>query len=131
MARLVTIEVVGQGGQYEAMIKRMIDQNKSLYSGAEQGAARAAGAVRIFETSLTGVLGLLGQLGVALSVGAVVKYTKGLINLAGSIQDLSDRTGISARTLTGIRSVLEENGVTLEEFAKGIQRAQKSLGGLD
>lgn len=72
----------------------------------------------------------LGGLGIGLGVGAIVAFGKGVVNLAGQLKDLSEQTGISGQTLSGLKSTLEENGTSLEAFAKGIFTAQKELGGI-
>lgn len=64
----------------------------------------------------------------AFSLGAVVAFTKGIVDMAGKLQDLSDRTGISAQLLSGMKSTLESSGTSLETFATGIFNAQKNLG---
>jgi hypothetical protein len=90
---------------------------------------------RTFSTGFANITrsarGLAGALGVGLSVGAVVAFGRGVVNLAGQLKDLEGRTGISARTLSGLKSTLEQNGVSLEGFATSISRAQKQLGGID
>jgi hypothetical protein len=73
---------------------------------------------------------LAGSLGLGLSIGAVVSYGKSIIDLGGQLKDLSEQTGISGQTLSGIKSVLEENGTSLDAFAKGIFTLQKNLGGI-
>jgi hypothetical protein len=72
-----------------------------------------------------------GALGASLSVGALVSYGKQIIDLGGQLKDLSEQTGISASTLSGLKSTIEENGSSLEQFATGITFAQKTLGKLD
>lgn len=71
---------------------------------------------------------LASSLGVGLSVGAVVGFAKQVIDLGSRLKDLQVQTGISAQTLSGLKSVLEENGTSLEAFATGIFRLQKELG---
>ncbi|HXF75904.1 MAG TPA: hypothetical protein VNN13_07405 [Methylomirabilota bacterium] len=68
------------------------------------------------------------QLAGALSVTAVVAFAKSVVDLAGHLQDLSDQTGISTKTLSGIKSTLEQSGTSLDAFAKGIFTAQRNLG---
>jgi len=90
----------------------------------------------VFKTSFGGIqsmaanLGrnLASSLGVGLSITAVVAFGKSVVNLAGQLQDLSDQTGISAQTLSGIKSTLEESGTSVDAFATGFFKFQKSLG---
>jgi len=73
---------------------------------------------------------LAGSLGVGLSVGAVIGFGKQILALADNLKNLSEQTGISAQTLSGIKSTLEESGSSLEGFASGIFRLQKELGAI-
>lgn len=68
--------------------------------------------------------GLIGGLNIA----AVTSFTKSIIDLGGRLQDLSAQTGLSVQTLSGIKSVVEENGSSIDAFANGIFKLQKELG---
>jgi hypothetical protein len=90
---------------------------------------------RTFESGFTGIQRSAVNLGKAMtaafSIGAIVSFSKGLLDLGGKIQDISERTKLSGQLLSGMTSILEEGGVSLEQFAKGIQFAQKNLGQMD
>src|SRR5207249_8017729 len=70
---------------------------------------------------------LAASLGFGLSIGAVVAFGKSIVNLAGHLDDLAKQTGISGQTLSGITSVLEQNGTSVDQFAVGIFNLQKNL----
>jgi hypothetical protein len=88
----------------------------------------------VFKTSFSNVenmaKGLTNILGASLGVGALIAYGKQLVALGGQLKDLSQQTGISGQTLSGLKSTLEENGTSLDAFAKGIFTLQKNLGGI-
>jgi hypothetical protein len=88
----------------------------------------------VFKTSFTNVENLAKSfgniLGAAFSAGAIIAYGKQIVNLGGQLKDLSLQTGISSQTLSGLKSTLEENGTSLDAFAKGIFTLQKNLGGI-
>jgi hypothetical protein len=88
----------------------------------------------VFKTSFTNLesmaKGFTNILGASLGVGALIAYGKQLVALGGQLKDLSQQTGISGQTLSGIKSTLEENGTSLDAFAKGIFTLQKNLGGI-
>ena len=89
---------------------------------AEDRASSVLGKVGGSLTSLTGLFtGLV-------SASGLLAFGKQVIDLAGHLQDLSEQTGISAQTLSGIQSVLEESGTSVDAFAKGIFTAQKNIG---
>ena len=73
--------------------------------------------------------GLTGQLAGLVSAAGLFAFGKQVIDLAGHLTDLSAQTGISAQTLSGLKSTLEENGTSIDAFAKGIFTAQKNIGG--
>lgn len=62
------------------------------------------------------------------SIQALAGFAKSIVDLGGRLTDLSQQTGISASTLSGFKSTLEENGATIESFATAIYNAQKNLG---
>jgi hypothetical protein len=63
-----------------------------------------------------------------LSIGGVIAFGKSVFELGGHLADLSEQTGISGQLLSGMKSVLEESGTSLDAFANGIFKAQKELG---
>ena len=76
-------------------------------------------------------LSLPSAIGIGLSAGALVGFGNQLLNLGDQLSDLSDRTGISIGVLGGLRPMLEQDGSSVEAFAKGIVKAQKALGLMD
>src|SRR3990167_217204 len=89
------------------------------------GAKTAANSLKSLERGLST---FTGALGIGLGVGGLVAFSKSIIDGAGHLQDLSEQTGISAQALSGMKSVLEQSGTSVDTFAKGIFNAQKNLG---
>lgn len=85
----------------------------------------------MFEGSLKGMQGLARSLVPVLSIGGFAAFGKSVIDLGGQLQDLHEQTGISVRSLSGIKSTLEENGSSMDAFAKGVFNLQKNLGNVD
>lgn len=71
-----------------------------------------------------------GALGIGISIGGLVAFSKSVVESAGHLVDLADQTGISAQALSGLKSILEENGTSVDAFAKGIFLAQKNIQGI-
>src|SRR5437867_3022599 len=69
-----------------------------------------AGFARVQADAVSFGRNLASAFGIGLSVGAIVNYGKSLLALGGQLKDLSDQTGISGQTLSGIKTVLEQNG---------------------
>src|SRR5215471_4496449 len=71
---------------------------------------------------------LASAFGIGLSIERLVSFGKEIVELGSHLDDLSKQTGLSVQTLSGIKSVVEENGSSLDAFAGGIFRLQKELG---
>ncbi|MGH7826044.1 MAG: hypothetical protein ACREQ7_12820 [Candidatus Binatia bacterium] len=99
---------------YEADTTKIDNANKKLEKSFDGFVSRA--------TKLAGVLGL------AFGAREIVQYGVHVVNTVGKLQDLAAQTGISAQTLSGFKSTIEENGQSLERFAKAVLFAQRNLG---
>src|SRR5690242_20231628 len=71
---------------------------------------------------------LLGALGLGLGVERVVEFTKSIVELGAQLGDLKEQTGLSIEVLGGIKPVLDSSNSSLETFAKGFSKFQRSLG---
>src|SRR5262252_6286122 len=63
---------------------------------------------------------LAGALGIGFGIDRIVQFGKEIVELGSHLKDLSDQTGLSVQTLSGIKSVVEENGSSIDQFATGI-----------
>ena len=70
----------------------------------------------------------LAGLGVALSVGAFVKFMKGAIDTADHLKDLSKSTGIAVEDLAGLSLLARQTGTDLDGLAKGINKMSVEMG---
>jgi len=122
--RIVQIKIDGDDGGYRATVERIIEKNNQLNRSAIQGAQQTMAAWSRMQSVLSGVGTQLAGL---VSVGAFIVFARQAIEAAGRIQDLADQTGLTARTLSGLKTPLEQSGVTLDDFANGVVRLQKSL----
>lgn len=75
--------------------------------------------------------GILSGIVGGLSVGALVAFGKSVVDRGDELSDLADQTGNTIAVLGGIKPVLEQNNSSLESFAKGMSRVQKSLGDVE
>ena len=83
------------------------------------------------ETSLKSMGSLAQTLAPVLTIAGVGAFGKSVLDTAGLVTDLAAQTGFAAQTLSGIKSTLEENGTSLDAFARSVFIAQKNLGGID
>lgn len=66
--------------------------------------------------------------GISLGLREVVQFTGRVINLAGQMQDLANRTGISASAIARLNYVAIDAGVSLNTIASAVQKLQLNLG---
>jgi hypothetical protein len=78
-------------------------------------------AFNSIKTGLGSVTSVAATLGVTLSAGAFVAWTKGMIDAADELNDLSQRVGVGIKELAGYKLAAEQSGASLETVAKGIK----------
>lgn len=106
----------------ESRVSELILRLRDEVSAGAKSAGASLGSLQNKLTSFAGALG------VGIGAGALIGFGKSVIESAGHLQDLSEQTGISAQALSGMKSVLEQSGTSVDTFAKGIFNAQKNLG---
>lgn len=62
-----------------------------------------------------------------LGVGAFANYIKGAIDAAGALADLSQKTGVSAQTLSGLEYAAKMSGTTIEGVANGMKKLATNM----
>lgn len=72
----------------------------------------------------------LNSIGIGLGAGSLVAFVKQVVDVGDQLSDLSAQTGLSIEVLGGIKPVLDASNSSLDGFAKGINKAQGSLGDL-
>lgn len=112
-----------------------IDQALAKLSSMDSVAARAnakiaAGAKQV-DMSYAGVAGTLGRLvgafGAALSIGAVVQFTKHSLEAAAAMRDLSFETNMSMKELQAFKLASAEAGVRGGQFEGAIRRLNAAM----
>lgn len=78
-------------------------------------------AFNSIKTGLGSVTSVAATLGATLSAGAFVAWTKGMIDAADELNDLSQRVGVGIKELAGYKLAAEQSGTSLETVAKGIK----------
>jgi len=73
------------------------------------------------------VNGVLAGLGAALSLGALVAAGKAALDTADNLSKLSQKTGISVESLSLLRPIAEQSGISLEGLAKGMQKLATAM----
>lgn len=127
MARLVTIEVTGQAGRYEAMVRGIQDQHRRLYNEAQAGAGQAATQMRVWETQLKGIGTAVTSLVSAFGAMRALNFIDQFTSLAEQLLAVSRRTGVAVEDLDALRRVAQQNEAEFEELTTGLSFLQRSL----
>lgn len=97
-----------------------VDQTKTAL-------ASVKGNLEGLSSAATKVNGVLAGLGVALSVGALVAAGKAALDTADDLSKLSQKTGISVESLSLLKPIAEQSGISLEGLAKGMQKLATAM----
>ncbi len=63
----------------------------------------------------------------AFSIGAVVTYTRQIIDAADRLDEMSERTGVAVEELNGLEYAMKMSGGTAEDLEKGLQNLNKKI----
>lgn len=97
-----------------------VDQTKAALASVKgnlEGLSVAAGKVS----------GVLAGLGVALSVGALAAAGKAALDTADNLSKLSQKTGISVESLSLLKPIAEQSGISLDGLAQGMQKLATTM----
>jgi hypothetical protein len=106
------------------------DRAQILITAVDQTRAALAsvkGNLEGLSAAASKVSGVLASLGVALSVGALVAAGRAALNTADDLAKLAQKTGLSVESLSLLKPIAEQAGVSLEGLAKGMQRLATSM----
>jgi hypothetical protein len=128
--KLTEAELQRVGAQAQEAIAKMKALGLDVPAGVQKLADATKGATGAFGglgSKLSTVNGLLGGLGVGLSVGAIVSFGKALFNDADALQKMSDRTGIGVVGLQRLQIAGDDAGNTIEDMTGAINQMQNRL----
>lgn len=77
---------------------------------------------------LLSLQGLARNLAPTLSIAGLGAFLNHVANIGDQLSDLADKTGLSIEVLGGIKPVLDASNSSLDSFANGFVRFQRSLG---
>ena len=106
---------------------RNIDQVNAALGRTTARSAAASAGVGGFSQALRTATPLMGAFGVSLGAVGLLQFGAGAISAGDELAKLSDRTGISARSLSGWRDILERGDLTLDQFRVGVVTLQRNL----
>ncbi|MCA3072822.1 MAG: phage tail tape measure protein [Rhodocyclaceae bacterium] len=111
--------------QSEARIRiSATDDTKQAFESVRSNMERVKQSAEAFRATL----GASGLAGAAAAVSAVlVAQTRSAINLADSLDDLSQRTGVAVEALSKLRVAPELADISMEQLTVGLKEFNKSL----
>lgn len=100
---------------------------KDETKGAFDSAARNMRGLEAGAAKLSGLLSTVG-VGAGLSVAGLAAFAKTGIDAADSLNDMSQRLGVSVKDLASFKLAAEQNGTSLDGVGAGIARLTRSIG---
>ena len=95
---------------------------------ATAGAVRSAVAgMQSLQTAAGGANRVLAGLGVGVSVGAFVAYTKSIIDGVDALNDLKDATGASIENISALEDVARRSGASLDAVGTSLVKLNQAL----
>jgi len=113
----------------------MATQNVSIVIGAQDktGAAfkSATANMAAMKNAASSVNAALGALGAGLSLGAVVSFTKSVIDGIDKLNDISDATGASIENISALEDVAARTGTTMDTVTNALVKLNQTLNAAD
>lgn len=110
------------------LVVRITANSSSLDRELKKAKVSVAGATKEMGSSVGLLASQFRALLPALSVGAFVAFAKSALSAADRLNDLSQRTGVAASTLSALNIPLLQGGASVEEFASSINRMNNMIG---
>lgn len=114
-----------------ALVVRLGLEAAEFVAGLTKSEFEAQRATRRIKAEFDGisssVKSLAAQLGVAFSVGAIVKFTGDLIGAAANLDDMAEKTGASVEQLSTLAQQAHISGTSLETVEMGLIKLSKAL----
>ena len=96
--------------------------------GAEDSVSRVNNALKGLQDASSNLNGLMGNLGVGLSLAGVGTFIKNGIDAADALNDMSDRTGIAIEKLAGFQLVTKLADTDMQSFASAANKLSINIG---
>lgn len=102
-------------GTVEIDLRAKMDKLQADVNEGKQTLSRGVQDMQAVASTMAGYFSALG-------VGAFANYVKGAVDAAGALADLSQKTGVSAETLSGFEYAAKMSGTTIDGIAKGLNK---------
>lgn len=94
-----------------------------------QAFASVKGNLEGLSSAASKVNSLLAGLGAALSVAGLIAAGKAALDTADELSKLSQKTGLSVESLSLLKPIAEQSGISMEGLAKGLQKLATAMVG--
>jgi len=122
----VVFSVSGQDPVIQAV--QQLDQRLQHLQTTQKQTAESTG---ILARSADGLRDLVTRLAGAFAVERMVAFGKEAINAAAEIGRLSERTGVTTETLSALKQVTEDQGLTIDDLATSFKFLAKNMTALE
>jgi hypothetical protein len=119
--------VDARSGGYEATVARIQQVNARMTRDAVAGAQQTAGAVKAWETSLTGVGSAVRTLASGFVALQAINFVKNFSAFAEQLNEVHKRTGVLVEDLHALERIGKLEGATFEEITTGMRFLNKAI----
>lgn len=111
----------------ELVVKVRADAS-SLASEMKKAENVVTGSTKKMEAGVTSLASSFKTLIPAIGVAALIGFAKSAVSAADKLNDLSQRTGVAASTLSALNIPLKQGGSSVDEFAASINKMNNMIG---
>jgi hypothetical protein len=115
-----------------ATLEELVVRIKADTAELERGMQRANGVVQKSSGGMSGALASVtraaGLLGVALSVGAIANYVKGVFNATAELADMAEQVGVSTQFLSAMEVQLVGTKTSAQDITQALFIMSRAIG---
>lgn len=111
----------------EGDIKKIDQSAKTSGTSFNKSMKDAASGTGLFAGALSGLIPLLGSLGIVFSAATAVAWIKQTIDAADAIEDMAEKTGAGISGLSELNYIGDVVGVSMESLSIGLKQLAKNL----
>lgn len=125
---VLVARVVADTEQFRSEMLRVSNQLASNTAKMNSSLAKVQESGASLTKTLDAMKGVLVQLGVAFSIGAIVKFAKDTLDAAANLQHLSERLNISVESLSELQYVAKITDVSFDSLTRSMSFMVRTIG---
>lgn len=125
---VLVARVVADTEQFRSEMLRVSNQLASNTAKMNSALAKVQESTGSLSKGFSALAGVLGQLGVAFSIGAIVNFAANAIKAADAVGEAAAAANIGAERFQRLQLVFAENGVGAEQFSVAMNKLNSGLG---